>query len=148
MDKDEGNQPGKARHIGGVRKGVLMDPWAVAVDGKGRVFTYDYGRGRIVRTNDDGSDWLQSEPIPRLIALHIDRKRGRLFRSSAQRLDCSDLDLNDLQDVQFPQGWRNLGAVDAEGNLYVSRSGETSRSSQTAGELTPSSSMCVRNSWV
>jgi hypothetical protein len=124
--EDQGSRPGQIRRVGGVRKGVLMDPWAVAVDGAGRVFAYDYGRGCIVRTNDDGADWLESAPVPRLIALHIDRKRGRLFRSSLQRLDCCDLDFNDLKDVQFPKGWRNLGAVDAEGNLYASRSGETS----------------------
>lgn len=123
---DEGGRPGEARHIGGMRRGVLMDPWAVAVDGNGRIFTFDYARGCIVRTNDDGSDWLESEPVPRLIALHIDRRKGRLFQSSFSRMDCSDLDLNDIQNIEFAEGWRNLGAVDAEGNVYASRSGATS----------------------
>jgi len=123
---DEGMTPGSVRHIGSNQERVLLDPWAVAVGGKGRVFAFDYARGCIVRTNDDGSDWLESEPVPRLIALHIDRKRGRLFQSSFERLDCSDLDFNDIQDVKFPKGWCNLGAVDAEGNLYASRSGATS----------------------
>jgi len=123
---DEGSKPGTVQHIGSIRRGVLLDPWSLAVDGKGRVFTFDYGRGRIIRTNNDGSDWLESAPVPRLIALHIDRKRGRLFQSSFTRLDCSDLDFNEIDDVEFPEGWRNLGAVDAEGNLYASRSGATS----------------------
>jgi hypothetical protein len=123
---DKGSKPGTVRHIGKIRNGVLMDPWALAVDEKGRVFTYDYGRGCIVRTSEDGSDWLESEPVPRLIALNVDRQRGRLFQSSFKRLDCCDFDFNELEDVQFPEGWRNLGAVDAEGNLYASRSGTTS----------------------
>jgi len=123
---DGGNRPDAVRHIRSTREGIVTDPWAVAVDGTGRVFAFDYARGCIVRTNDDGSDWLESEPVPRLIALHIDRKRGRLFQSSFERLDCSDLDFNDIEDIEFPEGWRNLGAVDAEGKLYASRSGATS----------------------
>ena len=123
---DEGNKPGTVQHIGSIRKGILLDPWSLAVDGEGRIFTFDYGRGCIVRTNDDGSDWRESASVPRLIALRIDRKRGRLFQSSFTSLDCSDLDFKKIEDVEFPEGWRNLGAVDADGNLYASRSGATS----------------------
>jgi len=123
---DEGKKPAQVRHIGRTGKRALMDPWAVAVDGQGRVFTFDYARRRIVRTNDDGSDWLESEPVDRLVALKVDRLRGRLYQSSFQRTICTDLDFNNITDVKLPPGRRNLGAVDAAGNLFVSRSGKTS----------------------
>ena len=66
---DEGSKPGTVRHIGKIQNGVLMDPWALAVDEKGRVFTYDYGRGCIVRTSEDGSDWLESDPVPAAVTI-------------------------------------------------------------------------------
>ena len=123
---DEKVNPGPVRHIGGIRKGVLIDPWSVAVDADGRVFTFDYARGRIVRTNEDGADWLESQPVDRVMSLHIDRKRGRLYRSSLEGIVCSDLEFNDLEEIEFSPGMMNLGAVDADGNLYVTTSGQTS----------------------
>ena len=70
----------------------MIDPWSLAVDDKGRVFTYDYARRRIVRTNEDGSDWLESRPVDKLVTLHVDRKRGRLYHGSFENTDCWDLD--------------------------------------------------------
>lgn len=138
---DEGDRPGQVRHCGsGVRSGVLIYPWAVAVDGRGRVFAYDRARRRIIRTNDDGSEWLESKRPFHLgtKALHIDRKRGRLFVSEAKRLSCFDLDLNEKRGGGFPIGAAtgrpgvNLGALDGDGNLHVSdlRQGSKSRGTE------------------
>jgi len=123
---DEGARPGPVRHCGsGVKKGVLMDPWAIALDGQGRIFVYDDARRVIVRTNDDGSEWLES-PRPGTKSLYVDRHRGRLFVARNARLFCCDLDLNEMKDTAFSSDkpaarWGgNLGAADAAGNLYVS----------------------------
>lgn len=123
---DRGDRSGDVRHCGsGVRQGVLMDPWAIALDHKGRIFVYDYARGAIVRTNDDGSQWIESKR-PGTKSLHIDRVRGRLLVSQSARLHCLDLDLDEQKDFELSgqkavgRGGVNLGAVDAAGNLYVS----------------------------
>jgi len=123
---DRGGRPGDIRHCGsGIRKGVLMDPWAIALDDRGRIFVFDYARGAIVRTNDDGSQWMESKR-PGTKSLYIDRVRGRLFASQSARLHCLDLDLDEQEDFELSgqkavaRGGMNLGAVDAAGNLYVS----------------------------
>ena len=136
--EDLGTRSGAIRHCGGgVRNGKLMYPWAIAVDGRGRVFAYDRSRSRIVRTNDDGSDWLEA-PHPSPLgtkALHADRTRGRLFISSQRRLSCTDLDLKEARGIAFPseptsgRSGPNFGAVDRAGTLYVStlRKGDKAR---------------------
>ena len=133
---DLGNEPGEVRHCGsGIRKGTLIDPWALALDAKGRLFVFDYARGAIVRTSDDGSEWLET-PTRRVKAMLVDRTRGRLFACRNRQLLCLDLDFN--QHAAFrPTGINgrygvNLGAVDAEGNLYVSdvKKGEKLRNIQ------------------
>ncbi len=121
-------KPGEIRHCGsGIRKGVLIDPWAIAVDGQGRLFVHDYGRNAIVRTNDDGSEWLEvpsaGRPGAYTKALRVDRARGRLFACHGRNLVCTDLDLQPDPTFQTVTGngryGVNLGAVDAQGNLYV-----------------------------
>jgi hypothetical protein len=123
--EDKGRSLANVKHIRGIRKQVLKYPWSVAVDGNGRVYTYDYDRERLVRTNDDGSDWLESEKIYQNRSLFVDRKRGRLYRSMADQVVCMDLDFKDIK-VNFPKGRRNLGGIDPQGNLILSGVGKTS----------------------
>ena len=121
---DLGSEPGQVRHCGsGIRTGTLVDPWAIALDAEGRLFVFDYARGAIVRTNDDGSEWFQT-PSRRVKAMHIDRTRDRLFVCQNKRLVCHDLDLRTDPTFKPVTGngryGVNLGVVDAQGNLYVS----------------------------
>lgn len=123
--EDHGQSLKNVRHIRGIHKQVIKYPWSVAVDDRGRVYTYDYDRECLVRTNEDGSEWLESKEVYQNTALFIDRLRGRLYRSAGNQVFCTDLDFNDVA-VSFPDGRRNFGGVDRQGDLILTGVGATS----------------------
>jgi hypothetical protein len=59
--EDLGDRASAVKQVGGPpRDGVFVAPELIALDAKGTLFVYDYGRGRLVRTNDDGSEWTET----------------------------------------------------------------------------------------
>jgi hypothetical protein len=103
-----------------------MCPWAIAVDRKGRAYVFDYGRHRIVRTNDDGSEWVESGPDTFAKSFLADRTRDRILRVRASGMAAFGPDLKELP-VKVPaRGTWNLGGIDREGNLVASSLGKTS----------------------
>ena len=124
---DQGDRPAPPKHLGGLRKGILPGPQALALDGRGRIFVQDSEWGKLIRTNDDGSEWVEAEEnADKLYALLIDKKRGHLYRLDGDRGDrnsCRRYDL-DMKNPLPLEGTdhTNLGGVDAQGNVYVAQS--------------------------
>lgn len=120
---DLGGKPGEVRQCGGgIRNRVLVDPWAVALDGKGGVYVYDRARGTIVRTNDDGSEWIESAPIEGgQTSFCADRKRDVLYFVGGKGIERIDRDLQKASPLAktFSGRRSTLGAIDAAGNLLV-----------------------------
>ncbi len=121
---DRGDAPGEVRRCGpGIRPGVLVEPWAIALDGRDGIFVYDYARGRIVRTNDDGSQWTESDPIPfHQTAFCCDRARDLLYVAQGARVARfrSDLKPDVLESGKpFRVAGSALGAVKRSGDVLV-----------------------------
>jgi hypothetical protein len=143
---DSGDKPGEIRHCGsGMKKGIFVDPWVIALDGKGGIYVYDQVRDRVVRTNDDGSDWEEGqEPVGRMqVLFHGDKRRGQIYMSCPNRragyiagnLYRFGRDLKESPFVAKPDcrvlNFLGLGGVDREGNLYV---GQVSKDRQEKRE--------------
>lgn len=124
---DHGEHPASPQHIGGLRKGTLVAPQAIALDGRGRIFVQDSEWGKLIRTTDDGSEWVEAEDnADKLYSLLVDRRRGHLYRVDGDRGDrnsCRRYDL-DMKNPLSLEGTAhtNLGGVDSQGNVYVAQS--------------------------
>jgi len=127
---DGGGRPGEVRHFGGPpkAKGVVVAPGALALDTTGRIFIYDVQRQRVIRTNDEGSQWMEFDrKLPKLQGMFVDRRRGHLYLDHASRwVRRYDLDLEEEAVFDTDKGGRGagsfavrLGGTDEEGNLYV-----------------------------
>ena len=123
---DPGSTPGPPEHIGGLRRGVFSYPHAIALDGRGRIFVQDFDRQKLIRTNDDGSEWLEAPDHARdLYALFCDKTRGHLYRVDGGRKhknSCRRYSLDFSNPLAFDgTDHTNLGGVDAQGNLYAAQ---------------------------
>jgi DNA-binding beta-propeller fold protein YncE len=124
---DQGDRPVPPRHLGGLRKGIFPAPQAVALDGRGRIFVQDSEWGKLIRTSDDGSEWVEAEEnADKLYSLLVDKKRGHLYRLDGDGGDrnlCRRYDLDMKYSLPLEgTDHTNLGGIDPQGNVYVAQS--------------------------
>ncbi len=80
---DQGDRPGAPKHWR-LEKGHPPRSWGPGPGRTGRVFVQDSEWGKLIRTNDDGSEWVEAEEnADKLYALLVDKKRGHLYRPTA-----------------------------------------------------------------
>jgi len=130
---DEGDAPGEVRHHGGLAQRALAAPYALALDASGRLYVYDKAFKRIVRTNDDGSEWVElGKAVGDVQSMLIDRKRELVYVDTRKGVFRYDLGFEHRRFVGPPS--LRLGGVDAEGNFYAAVAGgrqdDTSRVAQ------------------
>ncbi|HHE74285.1 MAG TPA: hypothetical protein ENL37_04270 [Desulfobacteraceae bacterium] len=138
---DDGKKPGELKHFGGGKKSCFQSPVSVSIDGEGRLFVSDIVAGRIIRTNDQTTEWKvtkkRSSKFPKTEGfgptLFVDRINKRLYATPhGSQTEFYTLDLEHLDDFclkslgdtgKFKWGADSggtIGGVDTDGNIYVS----------------------------
>ena len=119
---DQGDTPGEVRHYGGLTQRTFAAPYALALDGGGRLYVYDKASKRIVRTNDDCSEWTElSNEVGDVQSMLIDKKRDLVYVDTRKGVFRYDLAF-ERKRLLGPPSLR-LGGVDAEGNFYAAVAG-------------------------
>lgn len=119
---DEGTAAGEVRHYGGSAQRTFAAPYAIALDASGRLYVYDRASKRIVRTNDDGSEWVElSNEVGDVQSMLIDKKRDLVYVDTRKGVFRYDLGFEHKRLLGPPS--LRLGGVDAEGNFYAAAAG-------------------------
>jgi len=119
---DRGDAPGEVRHYGGLTRRTFAAPSALALDAGGKLYVYDKAFKRVIRTNDDGSEWTElSNDVGDVQSMLIDRKRDLVYVDTGKGVFRCDLGFENKRFLGPPS--LRLGGVDGEGNFYAAVAG-------------------------